>query len=155
MPILLEPPKAAIGGPDGQGWNRLNSGAHFSSPIAQCALQPNDYAQYVESLNTFRASWGHFGRCVRPDEPGDRCGGCPVLTKRTTLQAFGDRVLVRVNRDKPHIAYLMNRAEDGWASRAEQWTWTDLTHLAGWHTGETYHDEHGHGFWLVRDKGNR
>jgi hypothetical protein len=66
------------------------------------------------------------------------------------MDAFGNRVLVRLNPAHPHRAYLMNRPEDGWASNAQRWNWTDLSRLDGWTVGETYHDEHGDGFWLVR-----
>lgn len=149
MPILLEAPAAPRGGPDGKGWNRLNSGAHFTDRPAQCALQPTTFQHYVESLDTYRARWGGFGRCVQPDG-ADPCDGCPVLTRTTRLDAFTDRVLVRLNPARPQWAYLMNRPEDGWSSTAQRWTWTDLTHLDGWRMGQTCHDGHGHGFWLCR-----
>jgi len=144
MPVYLPVPARNPRGPDGQGWNRLRVDADLSSD--ECALRPTSYATLVESRDTRRARYGGFGPCARDGQ----CGGCPVLNaKPRTLQAFGDRVLVRVH-DRDGDAHLMNRPEDGWASCGYRWSWADLSRLEGWDVGSQHHDEHGEGFWLTR-----
>jgi hypothetical protein len=158
MPVFLESPRVRPGGPDGKGMNRLSLNAN-ERPAHQCALRPRSYATLVESRNTPRARWGRFGRCTAS---GD-CGACPRLTpaEPRELEAFCDRVLVRV-RDSdiaggwlgapPPEAWVMNRPEDGWGSRGERWTWEELSALPGWEVGRHHKDEHGEGFWLIRER---
>jgi hypothetical protein len=147
MPIYLPAPTRDVRGPDGGGWNRLSLNAGPVYP-GQCALQPTSYATLWESHDTRRARWGGFGGCVR----GGACAGCPSLTpaEPRRLLSFTPDVLVRIlvrsgAADQPHV---MNRPEDGWASRSERWTWPELAHLTGWRLGRQHVDEHSDGFWL-------
>lgn len=146
MPIYLEAPTAHVKGADGKGWNRLSLSAHIGTSSARCALRPTSYETLVESQDTRRASWGSgFGLCVSAGE----CGSCPLASAEpTTLRAFTDRVLVRVDdHNRPH---LMNHAEKGWDSTSQLWTWEELSRLNGWRVGRRHRDEHGEGFWLDR-----
>ncbi|MEU5900626.1 hypothetical protein [Streptomyces venezuelae] len=143
MPIHLKPPAHNPKGPDGQGWNRISLGSLAGD---QCALRPRDYSHLLESQNTMRAHYGGYGPCT---SNGD-CTNCPLFQAAPRrLQAFDDRVLVRVN-ERDGEPYLMNREEDGWGSLAWRWTWQDLARLDGWTVGRRYSDEHSDGFWLER-----
>lgn len=161
MPIYLSSPACESRGPDGQGWNRLSLNA--GSTGGQCALKPSSYATLWESQNTTRARFGMFGSCVR----GGGCDSCPVLASALEPEPFHaltDRVLVRVLvrssaglfGTAAHIPYLMNRPEQGWASRAVPTTWERLVQVLGhgWTLGRRYVDHDspggtgGEAFWL-------
>lgn len=158
MPVYLRPPQHNPGGPDGQGWNRLSLGPGLGIGD-ECALRPTDYTHFFESLDTRRARWGGYGHCVRPDPWSEfgslrmpDCSTCPVFTRRETLRAFGDRILVRVDPNHRHHAYahLMNRPDKGWAESSRPWTWEELRALEGWRVGKLTRDEHSTCFWLYR-----
>lgn len=143
MPIYLQAPTHKPGGPDGQGWNRISLGSLADD---QCAPLPTDYTHLRESQDTRRARYGGYGPCTR----AGACEQCPILQAPPQhLDALTDRILVRIH---PHDTklYLMNRPEDGWASGAYRWTWSELSRLEGWEIGRPYRDEHGDGFWLTR-----
>jgi hypothetical protein len=153
--IRLKAPEYKAGGPDGKGWNRLSLNAHMGAPADQCALQPRTWGTLSETRRSSRlAQWGNYGRCTN----GGNCGECPLLAaKQPTLGAFSDKVLVRIlerinaeGRPVRVELHLMNRPEDGWASRSYQWTWEELARLAGWEVGARRRDEHSDGFWLVK-----
>jgi hypothetical protein len=146
MPIYLQAPATDHRGVDGKGWNRLSLSAHIGQGSARCALRPTSYESLVESQDTRRARWGgSYAPCVS----GGDCGSCPIASAApTTLQAFDDRVLVRVDHmNRPH---LMNQLEKGWDSSSMAWTWDELSRLEGWTVGRRHRDEHGEGFWLDR-----
>lgn len=146
MPIHLQAPAPANGGPDGRGWTRLSIGSMGALVDDECALRPRDYSHLVESQDTRRARYGGYGPCVGD---GD-CERCPILQSPPRhLDSLDDRVLVRVHPvdGRP---YLMNRPADGWASLGLRWTWQDLARLDGWEIGRRHRDEHGDGFWLER-----
>lgn len=143
MPIFLQAPGHKPNGPDGQGWNRFSLGTLAGD---ECALQPLDYTHLRESRDTRRAGYGGYGSCVR----GGDCENCPIFQAAPThLDAFGDRVLVRIHPHDTRL-HLMNRPEDGWASMSQRWTWFELARLEGWEIGRPHRDEHGDGFWLIR-----
>ncbi|GGS84934.1 hypothetical protein GCM10010156_49440 [Planobispora rosea] len=144
MPIYLPAPAHDPRGPDGQGWNRMSIswGAVFR---AQCALRPLYATKLFESHDTRRAAWGGFGPCLRD---GD-CTTCPVIRPRRRLESFTERVLVRVlERDGRSEYHVMNRPEQGWASRSMTWRLDDLAVVDGWTWDGLHYDEHGRGFWL-------
>jgi hypothetical protein len=145
MPIYLQAPTPAVGGPDGRGWTRLSIASMGGLMGDECALRPRDYTHLIEAMDTRRARYGGYGPCIADG----KCGTCPINNAApTTLRAFDDRVLVRIHQDgRP---YLMNRPEDGWASLAQRWTWPNLARLEGWAFGPRYRDEHSDGFWLER-----
>jgi hypothetical protein len=146
MPIYLPAPTPRNGGPDGQGWTRVSVASMGGLASDQCALQPRDLTHFWESLDTRRARYGGYGTCT----VAGRCNDCPVLRRPPrTLDALEDRVLVRVDHPDGR-PYLMNRAEDGWASLATRWTWSELASISGWEIGRTFRDEHGRCFWLTR-----
>lgn len=146
MPIYLKAPEPANGGPDGRGWTRLSIGSMGALVDDECALRPRTWASLLESQDTRRARYGHFGPCVADGQ----CESCPIFTAAPrTLRSFDDRVLVRVHPGDGR-PYLMNRPEDGWASLAQRWTWQELARLNGWTVGRRYFDEHSDGFWLER-----
>ncbi len=146
MPIYLQAPTPANGGPDGRGWTRLSIGSMGALVDDECALRPRDYSHLVESQDTRRARYGGYGPCVGS---GD-CVQCPILQSAPRhLDSLDDRVLVRVHPSDGR-PYLMNRPEDGWASLAKRWTWQDLARLDGWEIGRRHCDEHSDGFWLIR-----
>lgn len=148
MPIHLQEPAPQPGGPDGQGRNRIELWSITGGD--QCALRPRSWATLVESRDTRRARWGGFGPCTN----GGDCRSCPLLTAKTEhMDAFGDRVLVRIH--ERHGPMLMNRPEDGWASLGFFWSWSELSRLEGWDIGPKYTDEHSEGFWLIRSKERR
>ncbi len=161
MPIHLKAPTHKPGGPDGKGWNRLSLNAHMGRATDRCAMRPRTYGALWESRrNTQHAEWGGFyAACTN----SGACDTCPLLTtKAPTLNAFTDRVLVRildrrpVETDdfipggRPAELHLMNHPDKGWASSSYQWTWEDIRRLAGWEVGPRHADEHGDGFWLVK-----
>ncbi|TDD34620.1 hypothetical protein E1286_40685 [Nonomuraea terrae] len=136
----------------------------YAESVATVLLLPDRYAaagrplqgcKVFEAHNTPRAAWGGFGPCLT--DAGD-CSACPVLNRsRPRLHAFGDRVLVRelerVDGDGRVLRteyHLMNRPEDGWASRSYAWTLADLALIDGWIYDRPHHDEHSAGFWLRR-----
>lgn len=146
MPIYLEAPAPALGGPDGRGWTRMSIGSMGGLVGDQCALRPRDYSHLRESQDTRRARYGGYGPCIA----AGKCETCPIFQAAPKeLRSLDDQVLVRIHRDgRP---YLMNRPEDGWASLALRWTWQDLARLDGWSIGRRYSDEHSDGFWLIRE----
>ncbi len=148
MPVYLRAPQPSHDGPDGKGWNRLSLGAHYGQAADRCALRPVSYETLVESRDTRRATWefGGFGVCIA----AGACDTCPIANEApTTLAAFGDKVLVRVDHQgRPH---LMNHPEKGWDSSSQEWTWPELSRLEGWRIGRRHRDEHGDGFWLERE----
>ncbi|MFC4060203.1 hypothetical protein ACFOWE_18010 [Planomonospora corallina] len=144
MPIHLPAPRRDPRGPDGQGWNRMAISWGAIYP-AQCALQPLTPTKLFESYDTRRAAWGGFGPCVRD---GD-CTACLVARPRRRLESFTERVLVRVlERDGRTEYHVMNRPEQGWASRSMTWTLPDLAVVDGWTWDGLHADENGGGFWL-------
>jgi hypothetical protein len=159
MPILLHAPEYRPGGPDGKGWNRLSLNAHMGQASDQCALQPRSYRLLYESWRTTVAQWGNFGRCTGA---GD-CGTCPIfegLDEPKYLPADTDRVLVRLKEPEGDFGmlgrpaprpYVVDDPNAGWASPRYLWTWEGLARLRGWHLGRRHFDEHGEGFWLVKD----
>lgn len=159
MTIRLEAPAYRPGGPDGQGWNRLNLNAHIGAERPQCALRPRSYPTLWMSQDTRRARWGGYGPCIRPERTtGDLCGGCPMLTERTELRSFTPSVLARIQRRvvgegfvaQEHTqVWLMNRPDNGWGETGHIWPWDDLARLEGWRVdSRPYRDEHSDGFWL-------
>jgi hypothetical protein len=145
MPIYLKAPAPTSGGPDGRGWTRLSVNSMGAMVNDQCALRPRDYSHLVESWDTRRARYGGYSACIAEG----KCDTCPIFQAGPKqLRALDDRVLVRIGPDGS--PYLMNRAEDGWASLAQRWTWQDLARLEGWTVGRRCSDEHSDGFWLVR-----
>lgn len=149
MPIHLEAPEPALGGPDGKGWTRLSIASMGGLAGDECALRPRDYSHLIESTNTQRARYGGYGPCIADG----KCETCPVFNAPSrTLRALDDRVLVRIGQGGE--PYLMNRPEDGWASLAQRWTWQDLARIDGWDFGPRYRDEHSAGFWLERATAN-
>jgi len=70
------------------------------------------------------------------------------MTQKHHLACFGDRVLVRV--DKDNDPWIMNRPDKGWAEYGYKVRWNYLAMLQGWEVGERYRDEYSEGFWLVR-----
>lgn len=146
MPIHLAPPAHDSGGPDGRGWNRV--AVATTLPHAQCALRPRDYSHLVESMDTRRARWGSYGPCIRDGQ----CDTCPILRPESPMRLPADGELA-MRIDERGRPWLMNRLEDGWGSRAESWTWQDLSHAAaGWDIGPLCADAHGQYFILVRRK---
>jgi len=145
MPIHLPAPAHQVGGPDGQGWNRINLGSFASD---ECALRPLDYSHYRESQDTRRSHYGGYDSCIS----GGKCEGCPVFERHETMRAFTDRVLVRIDRNG--TPWLMDHPEKGWSSLGLRWTWGRLAVLTGWYPAEKYSDEHGDGFWLDRADDN-
>ncbi|MEU8481079.1 hypothetical protein [Streptomyces hygroscopicus] len=127
---------------ENRGWNRLTVGSLAGD---ECALRPLDYTHLIEAQNTLRARYGGYGPCIAAGE----CETCSIFqAEPKEFHSLDDRVLVRFGRDGS--PYLMNRAEDGWGSPAERWTWQDLLRITGWTVGRRHSDEHGDGFWLIR-----
>lgn len=163
MPIQLRAPEYRPGGPDGQGWNRLSLNAHFGQPAHQCALRPRSRATLTESQQTSRARWGGFGPCT---SDGD-CLDCPrllALEDPKWLPSETDRVLVRLKEPEGDFGwtgapasrpYVVDDPDAGWASPRYRWTWEDLARLRGWRPTAAHWDEHGEGFWLVKDDPNK
>lgn len=162
MPIYLPAPKPDPRGPDGQGWNRLSLGAHYSTIPGQCALRPRTFATLYETLRTTElARFGNHGRCVR-DNPGryPDCRSCPVLTAEpSTLDTTHDRVLVRIQRHTTgswlatqtvDVPYIVTDPDLGWNSPHQRWAWDQLARLTGWRAGRVHDDRHSPGFWLER-----
>jgi hypothetical protein len=149
MPIFLAAPAHNPRGPDGKGWNRLSIGSMAGD---ECALRPTDYPTMIEARDTRRAAYGGFGPCIRQGA----CQGCPIYAERTKpkeLQAFTDRVLVRI-WPPDGLPRLMNHPEKGWSSFCYQWSWSDLARLVGWRIGPLEADKHSRCFWLDRIKGD-
>lgn len=156
MLIHLEAPAYNPKGPDGQGWNRLSLCAHIGGSDNQCALLPRSYETLWEATHN-RSRFGGYGTCRN----SGNCDACPVFAaKPVTFGSFTDRVLVRilervVNTGSlfPAVsrrAHLMNKPEDGWASRSYEVNWSWLVRLAGWKVGRRHADEHSEGFWLEK-----
>lgn len=148
MSHFIAAPGHTPSGPDGQGWNRLSLNA---GPISsgQCALRPRSYEKLWESLNR-PPHFGGYAPCASRDRD---CRACPVAnTEPRRLATFTADVLVRLRGDErlPEC-HLMNKPEDGWASRSYVWTWQELCMLiarGGWRLGDRMRDEHSEGFWL-------
>jgi hypothetical protein len=146
MPIFLQAPAPANGGPDRRGWTRLSVASMGGLSGDECALRPRDYSHMIEATDTRRARYGGYGPCIADG----KCDTCPINNaKPTTLRSFDDRVLVRIHQQDGR-PYLMNRPEDGWESLAQRWTWADLARIEGWAFGPRYRDGHSDGFWLER-----
>jgi hypothetical protein len=155
MPIFLRPDEWRVGGPDGKGWNRISLGWKGSP---ECALRPRSWGTLLErTTSTTRARYGNYGPCVRPDSGGKACDDCPIWNApRRELHVFADvdRVLVRLLPPRTRHAgqpVVVNHPEKGFASLCWEWTWEELGRLEGWKVGPRHFDEHGEGFWLVRE----
>lgn len=157
--IHLRAPQYDPRGPDGRGWNRLSVNAHMGSPADQCALRPRTWAGMYGVRDSRRARWGNNGRCIN----AGNCGGCPILHLTQDdpkwLPAHTDTVLVRLKEwdgDSrvtlpPPTPYVVDQPELGWASPRYRWEWDALARLRGWRLGRHHWDEHGEGFWLVKE----
>lgn len=143
MPIYLKPPAHKPTGPDGEGRNRLR--IDILEPTPRCALRPRQYSALREAFDTRLAQWGgHFDVC---DGPG-KCGACPRLERRFELDAFGDRVMVRI--DSQGRPYAMDRPEEGWGSWSMFLSWADIGSIEGWRVGPQERDDVSGYFWMTR-----
>jgi hypothetical protein len=90
-----------------------------------------------------------------------RCRGLRLVPEAAALEepkflpANTDRVLVRLKErgsdGLPITPYVVDDTDAGWASPRYRCTWEDLVRLAGWNLGRQHLDEHGEGFWLVKE----
>ncbi|GAA4226051.1 hypothetical protein GCM10022254_09690 [Actinomadura meridiana] len=159
MPTYLPVPADWGRSPDGKGWNRLSLNAHIGTPAGRCSLVPITASAYWETMNRRPcAEWGScYGRCPRSPTwlggPWPDCSTCPIQGRRTHLEAFDPRVLVRYFPERGHpdqqaeTAHLMNRPDD-FDSRSQWWTWADLAALEGWVFDGTHVDEFSRGYWI-------
>lgn len=143
--IRLLPPEYDPRGPDGQGRNRLRIEFHDLS--VQCALRPTSYATLVESQDSRRARWGGYRSCSgRPS-----CQGCPALRGEEQLDAFGDRVCVRIEETPTgEQPWVMNRPDRGWGEQGTPVSWDVLAKITNFRPAGQFRDKHGAGFWLER-----